>query len=305
MEPRTGRGHRHPNLNPNLNRNLNPYLNPYLNPDDEKAPLLLIAVKQSPGETPNLSFVIGDHLGYPEMVIDTTGTVTWTADHLPFGQVYAETNPDNDPGLRYPGQWTVPEAEGLGLPEMYYNVFRWYRGGWGRYLQADPIGLQGGVNLFVYVGGNPVGAIDPLGLAYFAKRPLGGGSWCRGLSGGSLDLDTLNVEFSHEQLFFEDGESPSNLGLFDDGEVRPDRQFPGNGLSYRPGLGHLNDCIARMAARAASGGYYNFIGIDVVEIGPRTASGPKYNCQDWASEVRRIYDILAGLPEVREQCGCE
>ena len=32
------------------------------------------------------------------------------------------------------------------------------------WLSADPIGEEGGLNLYGYVGGNPVNAIDPLGL---------------------------------------------------------------------------------------------------------------------------------------------
>lgn len=38
-----------------------------------------------------------------------------------------------------------------------------------RFMEADPIGFEGGdVNLYTYVGNNPVNLTDPLGLATYA-----------------------------------------------------------------------------------------------------------------------------------------
>ena len=59
--------------------------------------------------------------------------------------------------LRFPGQY-FDEETGL-----HYNWHRFYDPETGRYISADPIGLAGGINLYAYVGGDPVNWIDPEG----------------------------------------------------------------------------------------------------------------------------------------------
>ena len=50
-------------------------------------------------------------------------------------------------------------------PEESYNIFRWYKGAWGRYTQPDPIGVHSGdLNLYRYSLANPLRFADPLGL---------------------------------------------------------------------------------------------------------------------------------------------
>jgi len=54
----------------------------------------------------------------------------------------------------------------------HYNYFRDYDPQTGRYLESDPIGLDGGLNTYVYVGAKPLGLVDPRGLKSQAQCVL-------------------------------------------------------------------------------------------------------------------------------------
>ena len=133
--------------------------------------------------------------------------------------------------------------------------------------------------------------MDPLGLAYFAKRPLGDLPW---MGWGSCNFfdDFLNTEASHEQLFFEDGKSPSNIGFFDDGTLKEEP----NPQGYRCRSRKYDDCIMRKAVANVPPRSYCLLGKPGV---------PKFNCQDWAAEVRKEYRRLEKDPQVKQECECK
>lgn len=131
-----------------------------------------------------LLYVESDHLGSPRAVIDPQRDVAvWVWSLL--GESFADGIPIEDPdedgvaqelGLRFPGQrWD--EEGGLS-----YNYFRDYESAAGRYLQSDPIGLDGGMSSYSYVEGSPLQYKDPTGLVkhHTGKEiDCGKGCWIR------------------------------------------------------------------------------------------------------------------------------
>lgn len=105
------------------------------------APLALVA--ENSASQLELYWVHGNHLGVPIVTTDAQGQVV---------------SPANDfLRLGFPGQSQV-------LSDLYYNRARDYDPLTGRYIQADPIGLWGDVNPYVYAGADPVNMLDPFGL---------------------------------------------------------------------------------------------------------------------------------------------
>ena len=111
------------------------------------------------GSTGTLAYVEPDQLGTPRVAIDaTSNAVVW--NWSPLNDPFGETQPSGTLtlNLRMPGQ--VWDAES----GLSYNYFRDYDSGTGRYVESDPIGLNGAISTYGYVGGNPLSNWDPYGL---------------------------------------------------------------------------------------------------------------------------------------------
>ena len=144
----------------------------------ENEPLALREYELRPG----LYYYINDHLGAPQQLITADGTTVWQAAYLPFGEAQLRVGTVQN-NLRFPGQYYDAETG------LHYNWNRYYDPEIGRYISPDPIGLEGGMNLYAYVGNDPVNWMDPWGLTP-AGTAIGGtvggvlGGWGGSIIGG-------------------------------------------------------------------------------------------------------------------------
>jgi len=130
-------------------------------------------VELNPNGVPNtnvysgeIDYIFSDQINTPRVITRATDNVIlWRWDSA---DPYGAAAPNNNPvgagavsfvNLRFPGQVADLESG------LHYNVFRYYDPQLGRFVSPDPIGQDGGLNLYAYVGGNPLSFVDPLGLA--------------------------------------------------------------------------------------------------------------------------------------------
>jgi RHS repeat-associated protein len=126
---------------------------------------------------------ISDAVGSPRLVVNArTGEIAQRIDYDEFGNVLRDTQPGFQP-FGYAGGLYDPDTG------LVHCGTREYDPETGRWTTPDHLRFAGGsVNLYEYVGSQPVNRVDPFGLFYFATGPTGGGGYATGLGmSGSVE----------------------------------------------------------------------------------------------------------------------
>jgi RHS repeat-associated protein len=111
-----------------------------------------------------LHWYFNDRLGAPLLTTSNTGVVDWRGEREPYGSRYTRIGVERHQPLGLPGQEVGESAE------RQYNIFRWYRHGWGRYTQVDPLfadasfRVRRASNEFGYADATPTTRVDATGL---------------------------------------------------------------------------------------------------------------------------------------------
>ena len=112
-------------------------------------------------------FPITDGLGSVVALVDAAGTTVETYEYDAWGRTTIYDHSTGSPvlvassPLGNPSLWTGREWDSE--CELYYNRARYYSPRIGRFITRDPIGLEGGRNLYAYTANNPINLTDPSG----------------------------------------------------------------------------------------------------------------------------------------------
>jgi RHS repeat-associated protein len=106
------------------------------------------------------NFYAFDPQGNVSQGLNSNGTIAYSSFFNAQG-IRVSTGSNGDPYSGFGGQWGYYTDGETGLQLLGH---RYYDANTGRFLHRDPIGYNGGINLYNYTGNNRINSIDPLGF---------------------------------------------------------------------------------------------------------------------------------------------
>jgi RHS repeat-associated protein len=101
---------------------------------------------------------VNDRTERPSLLVSGDGEILARLETTVWGRASGSAGAKASTPLRYPGQYEDAETG------LSYNRFRYYDPEVGRYISADPIGLEGGLRPTGYANNQPLLVVDPEGL---------------------------------------------------------------------------------------------------------------------------------------------
>jgi RHS repeat-associated protein len=125
-----------------------------------------------------------DHLGSIREMTTSSATIVGRNSYDPYGRI-TEDITTTESTIGFTGMYRHTTS-GLNL-----TLYRAYDPNLGRWISRDPIGEDGGLNLYGYVGNAPINLIDFFGLdAYMLNRELNPGGYSTGTPASNTDALT-------------------------------------------------------------------------------------------------------------------
>jgi RHS repeat-associated protein len=138
------------------------------------------------GQSNDVDWYLTDHLGSVRQVAQIDSAILDEIDYDSFGQILAETEPENGDRFKY----TAREWDAL-IGQYYYRA-RYYGPDIGRFYSEDPLQFNAGdVDLYRYVFNSPTNYNDPTGQLIPIAIGVGIVVWL----GGMAFLDAAEEEF--------------------------------------------------------------------------------------------------------------
>jgi RHS repeat-associated protein len=125
--------------------------------------LLALSSRYSSGNWIEHYFYHADGNGNITCLVSNSQAMAAQYKYDPFGNIISKNGPAaNLNTYRFSSKQVFPDGAFV-RAERYYYGYRWYEPFLQRWLNQDPIGERGGVNLYDYVVNNPIRYVDPLG----------------------------------------------------------------------------------------------------------------------------------------------